>query len=136
MLTSQALRPTNGRVTVLARAIGEEAFTDRQRQRNRWTAGEMIDANGLSTDMPEAFVDYNENGVRDANEPYFDFNGNGIYDGPDGKYNGVLCTPGAAICSSQKSIDVRGSQIIVFSSSGADITINNGAAIALNPCTS
>jgi hypothetical protein len=135
VLTSQALRPTNGRVTVLARATGEEAFTDKNGNGTLDNAGEMIDANGVSTDMPEAFVDYNENGTRDANEPYFDFNSNGSFDAADGKYNGVLCTPGAAICSSQKSIDVRGSQIIVFSSSDADITINNGAAIALNSCS-
>ena len=91
VLTSQALRPTNGRVTVLARAIGEEAFTDLNGNGTVDGINEMIDANGLPTDMPEAFVDYNENGVRDANEPFFDFNGNGIYDGPDARYNGVLC---------------------------------------------
>ena len=95
----------------------------------------MIDANGNSTDMPEAFVDYNENGVFDAaTEPYFDFNGSGAYNLKDGQYNGVLCTAGAAICSSQKSIDVRGSQIIVFSSSDATISINDNIPIALTPC--
>jgi hypothetical protein len=135
VLTSQAPHPTNGRVTVLARAIGEETFTDLNGN-GFADPGEMIDANGISTDMPEAFVDYNENGIRDANEPYFDFNGNGIYDGPDGLYEGVLCaTPGVGFCSPQKSIDVRTSQIIVFSSSAAIITINNGATIALPPCT-
>ena len=100
VLTSQALRPSNGRVTVLARATGEEAFTDLNGNGTADNAAEMIDANGASTDMPEAFVDYNENGIRDANEPYFDFNGNGAYDAADGLYNGVLCTSGAAICSS------------------------------------
>ena len=84
--------------------------------------------------MPEAWVDYNENGVRDANEPYFDFNNDGSYTAADAKYNGVLCTPGAAICSAQKSIDVRSSQIIVFSSSSATISINGNAAIALPAC--
>ncbi len=85
-VTSQSLRPTNGRVTVLARAIGEEAFTDGAGggtpNGTCDSAAEMIDANGMPTDMPEAFVDYNENGIRDANEPYFDFNGNNQYDGP------------------------------------------------------
>jgi hypothetical protein len=135
VLTSQALRPTNGRVTVLAHAIGEEAFTDLNGNGTVDSINEMIDANGIPTDMPEAYVDYNENGVRDANEPFFDFNGNGIYDGPDAKYEGVLCTPGAAICAAQKSIDVRASAVVVFSTSSAIITINNGATIALPPCT-
>ncbi len=133
--SSQDLRPTNGRSTVLARATGEEAFVDLNGNGTVDAATEAVDANGLSTDMGEAFVDYNENGVFDAaTEPYIDFNGNGSYDGADGKYNGVLCTPGAAICSAQKSIDVRGSQIIVFSSSTANITINGGAAITTHKC--
>jgi len=137
VLTSQALRPSNGRVTVLARATGEEAFTDKNGNGTA-DAGEFTDANGVSTDMPEAFVDWNENGLYDVGEPYYDFNGNGSYDhiggAGDGLYNGVLCTPGAAICSAQKSIDVRSSQTIVFSSSDATIAINNGNNIALTPC--
>lgn len=128
--TSQALRPVNGRVTVTARAIGEEAFTDLNSNGVADSAAEMIDANGVSTDMGEAYVDYNENGARDANEPFFDFNGNGVYDGPDGKYSGLLCTVGAAICSSQRSIDVRGSQVIILSGSRAAITMNGGNAVS------
>jgi hypothetical protein len=127
VLSSQALRPSNGRVTVLARATGEEAFTDKNGNGTADNATEMVDANSASTDMPEAFVDYNENGIRDAGEPYFDFNGNGAYDAADGLYNGVLCTSGAAVCAAQKSIDVRASQIIVFSSSSPNITISNAA---------
>ena len=134
VFTSQNLRPTNGRVTVLARATGEEAFTDRNGNGTMDDASEAIDANSASTDMPEAFVDYNENGARDSNEPFFDFNGDGTYSAADGLYNGVLCTPGAAICSTQKSIDVRGSQVIVFSTSTPNITINGGNTIALPPC--
>lgn len=134
-LTSQALRPTNGRVTVLARTIGEEAFTDLNSNGVVDDASEMIDANGASTDIGgEAYVDYNENGARDANEPYFDFNGDGAYNLGDGKFNGILCASGAAICSTQKSIDVRARNVIVFSTSQASITINSGAAIALNSC--
>ena len=156
-LTSQAPRPTNGRVTVLARAIGEEAFTDLNGN-GTVDPGEMIDANKISTDMPEAFVDYNENGVWDAaTEPSFDFNGNGKYDGSggvaflkpdagDGKYEGVLCSAtgqsAGGICDTplltsgrpQRSIDVRAGQVIVFSTSRANITINGGNPIALTKC--
>jgi hypothetical protein len=147
VLTSQQLRPANGRVTVLARATGEEAFTDLNSDGVVNTLAEMIDANGASTDMGDAFVDYNENGVRDTNEPYFDFKGNGYYTAPksaasgdishlsDGKYRGLLCNGDPAVCSSQKTIDVRASQVIVFSASTANITINNGATIALPVCT-
>lgn len=150
VLTSQALRPANGRVTVLARAIGEEAFIDLDGNGVVSGINEMIDANNVSTDKGEAYVDYNENGIRDAlTEPYFDIDGNLSYTGTttgvggvggtatgDGKYNGVLCNATAtpALCSTQKSIDARSSQVIVFSTSAALITINGGAGIALPPC--
>ncbi len=159
--TSQALRPSNGRVTVLARAIGEQAFTDLNGDGVVSSLGEMIDANGASTDIGDAFVDYNENGVRDLNEPYFDFAGKGYYTSPrclsnpqyspacpapptavgdvthpsDGLYRGLLCNGDPAVCSSQKSIDVRAQTVIVFSGSDAVITINGGMPIALPPCT-
>jgi hypothetical protein len=126
--------------------VGEEGFTDLNGNGMADNPTEMKDANGASTDMGEAYVDYNENGVRDAAaEPFIDFGGStdgspdGIYNGPDGKYNGVLCDsnapPDSAVaCSTQKNIHVRGSTVIVLSSSTANITINGGAAIALPPC--
>jgi len=138
---SQALRPTNGRVTVLAYAAGEEGFTDLNGNGMANNPVEMFDANGASTDMGEAYVDYNENGIRDpATEPFTDFNANGAYDGPDGQYNGVLCdsnaVPGssAVACSAQKHIHVRSSLPIVLSSSNAVITINGNSAISLPQC--
>lgn len=122
-LTSQNPRPANGRVTVLAYAVGEESFDD-------------LNGNGLAdlgefTDLPEAFRDDNENGARDANEPFIDFNLNGAYSAADGKFNGVLCDESrvpppapssAGTCSATKSIHVRGSLVIVFSGSNAVIT--------------
>ncbi len=126
--TSQALRPSNGRVTVLAYAVGEESFTDLNGNGLADT-GEMIDANGNSTDMPEAFVDYNEDGVRNVNEPFLDFNSNFAYDAADTKFNGVLCS-GSAICSTTKTIHVRRSQVLTLSSSGANIALFKDAAQA------
>lgn len=125
--TSQNPRPSNGRVTVLAYAVGEESFTDKNGN-GLADVGEMTDSTGLiSTDMPEAFVDFNESGVRDANEPYLDFNVNGAYDGPDGLFNGVLCS-GSPICSTTKTIHVRRSQVITLVSSHANIALFSDAA--------
>ncbi|MDD5058604.1 MAG: hypothetical protein PHQ60_12100 [Sideroxydans sp.] len=153
VLSSQIPRPSSatngyGRVTVLARAIGEEAFIDLNSNGLVDNAGEMIDVNLHSTDMGDAFVDFNENGVRDAlTEPYFDFNSNGYYTAPaaavsgdiahlsDGKYRGTLCASGAAICSTQKSIDVRGGQVIVFSSSDANISSTAISPVPLVSCS-
>jgi len=154
--TSSGTRPNSatngyGRVTVLAYAVGEETFTDLNGNGTVDSASEMIDANGLSTDIGDAYVDYNEDGkYESAAEPFYDFSGSTSFVGTtsglppfnfvgatssgDGLYHGVLCTPGAAICSPQKSIYVRQSQVIVLSSSAARITINGGAAIAIPPC--
>ncbi len=92
-MTSQAFKPLNGRVTVLAYAVGEESFTDIDGDgladlANSLTGTtEMRDANGVSTDMGEAFLDNNENGVRDTVagsvgllEEYIDFNMNGTFE--------------------------------------------------------
>ncbi len=148
VFTSQNLKPDNGRVTILAYAIGEEGFTDFVVP-NGLADGlsEMIDANGNSTDMPEAFLDINENGTRDATEAYLDFNVvDGAYSAANGEYNGVLCDPSVApgttptACNTQKSIHVRHSLPIIFSTSFASIEIlddfdNPLSSIVLPQCT-
>ena len=149
-LTSQNPRPTaggTGRVTVLAYAIGTESFTDLNANgladqlavpTPSSATGEMIDANGKTTDMGDAFLDYNENGTRDANEPFFNLNGAKTYASPDGYINTMLCdhsgAAGVTACPAQQYTYVRGSLVIVFSSSSANITINNNATIALPKC--
>ena len=148
-LSSQNPRPSNGRVTVLAYAVGEESFTDLNG--NGWAdlapTNEMIDANAASTDLAEAFVDYNENGTRDAaTEPFIDFNNDGAFNAADGKYSGVLCDnvnagrSSAGTCASGKSTHVRASHQIIFSSShpGAiligGINLSTSVTVALDPC--
>lgn len=129
-LTGQNPRPIGGRATVLAYAVGEESFTD-------------LDGDGwadtgleLGSDMGEAYRDDNANGSRDANEPYIDFNANGAFDGPDGKFNGVLCnetvTPGSAAgtCSTVKTIHVRGVLEIVFSGDDPYISAFQGSPLS------
>jgi len=119
-LTGQAPRPANGRATVLAYAVGEETFIDL----NGNGVADLLPTNEIS-DLPEAFRDDNENGVRDTNETFIDFNQNGTYDGPDGKYSGVLCDSAKSstgTCSAAKSIIVNKSIVIVFSGSIPVIT--------------
>ena len=141
---SSGTRPFNGRATVLTYAVGEETFTDLNG--NGWAdltpTSEMIDPNGNPTDLPEAFVDYNENGVYDpATEPFIDFNQNFSYDPKDGKFNGILCddiTAGrssAGTCSTTHTLHVRDSQVMILSSSYANITINGGAPITIPACS-
>ncbi len=85
-------RPANGRVTILATAIGEEGFTDTNGN-GRFDDGESF------TDLPEAWRDDNENDDRDANEEFKDFDVNGNYGAADTTYNGTLCAAISTTCN-------------------------------------
>ncbi|MBU2925665.1 Ig-like domain-containing protein [Colwellia sp. 1_MG-2023] len=128
-----------GRATILATAIGEESFPDLNGN-GRFDADEMTtflstDISGRSYDLTEAFVDHNEDGFynpsegRDVNdsgklEEFTDFNSDNLFTDKDNKYNGVLCAiPAHAGCSeTDKSINVRGSIVLVMSGSKAFFT--------------
>lgn len=125
-------RPLGGRATVLAYAIGEETFSD-------------LNGNGYfdSTDffddlfdIPEAFIDNNEDGTfggkdcsdgtdecssdnstGDEFEEFVDFDGNGSWTEQNSIYNGLLCREEdetAGLCSRQL-VNVFQNQEIVMS---------------------
>jgi hypothetical protein len=101
-----------GRVVVLAYALGEESFVD--------TNGNgKFDLGETWTDLPEPFVDFNENGIRDPLEPFIDTNYDGTYTAADGVFNGVLRD---ASIVGPTQIHVRKSLAIVLSGSDAVIT--------------
>ncbi len=117
--TSQIPRPVgdtrvsqnNGRAVILAYAVGEEAFIDLN--------GNGVADAGEFTDTSEAFRDDNENGVLDTYETFIDFNSDGIFNGPDGKYNGVL--QGAAYLGAPKSKHIYSNSTLVMATSSAKI---------------
>ncbi|ERJ17629.1 Ig domain-containing protein [Salinisphaera shabanensis T35B1] len=115
--TTQSPRPADGRATILATAIGEESFSDTAPSNGRFDEGEFDIAN----DLPEAFVDYDEDGVRDSNEPYIDFNNNSSYDLGDGEFTGLRCQQSTSaadeLACDTDSINVRDQVVIVFSAS-------------------
>lgn len=125
-----------GRATILATAIGEESFPDTNGN-GRFDAAEMAaflgtNVSGELYDLKEAFVDHNEDGLFNPSEAggeaggelevpgSGDFNNNGVFDLDDNLYNGVLCSiPAHVGCSTvQNSINVRGSLVLVMSTSG------------------
>jgi hypothetical protein len=93
--TSQSPRPINGRVTVLAFAVGEESFPDLNGN-GRFDAGDEVDVFRTGTDvegdaygLPEAFVDHNEDNLYNppliadaANTGYL------VTDDPNGTWDG------------------------------------------------
>lgn len=115
-LRSSNPRPIDGRISILATAIGEESFND-------------VNGNGVRnsgdpfTDSPEPWLDVNENHVRDADEPFYDFFVNQNYDPVNGEFNGVLCD---ANCGAAKTLGISGQTVVILSGSSADIALQTG----------
>ena len=127
-----------GRATITATAIGEESFPDLNGNGVYDVAEEDaflgengrdgLDINGVPFDLAESFVDNNEDNVYNPEsnagygetggelEKFDDFNNNGVYDLKDNQYNGSLCGT-ATSCSTDKSLNVRGSLVLVMSGS-------------------
>jgi hypothetical protein len=72
--------PRDGVVTVVAWTAGEEGFTD-------LNGNGVYDAGEPFVDLPEPFVDYDDDDARDADEPFIDTNGNGSWDAPNGVWD-------------------------------------------------
>ena len=135
---SQATRPSNGRVTILATTLGSESFIDRDAD-GVYTPNEDTFNNGaapsngncspnvpVSTaesnggdapcdDLGEAYLDKNENGARDPDEEFVDLNRDKNYSIESGQYNGVLCTTPGNGCSKQ-AVNIRQDLVLVMSS--------------------
>jgi hypothetical protein len=126
---SQEPRPMEagqiGRVTILAYIIGNESFFDSNDN------GVYDDNDPLFTashpDLPEAWLDSDEDGVRDAaTEEFVDFNLSGTYNGQDGLYSGVLCQR-TSDCADSSTLHVARMGVIHMANNNNDITINGGA---------
>jgi len=107
-------RPANGRITLLARTIGDESFIDANGD-GQYSQGEVF------SDLPEAFRDDNENGQYDPGEFFSDANSNGRFDPPNGVYDGLLCN--ATICGRSSTTEIRDDIVHVMSTSRALVSI-------------
>jgi len=128
---SQAPRPPDGRVSIIATAIGEESFVD-------------MDSDGQFNGVDQAiaigepFRDDNENGVHDVGEVFSDFNSNGTRDNethPDYVgFNGLLCDAATAVetCSANDTLFVSDQAIMVMSASSATMTDNVGGVLDIS----
>nr|WP_315260609.1 Ig-like domain-containing protein [uncultured Duganella sp.] len=143
-------RPADGRVTILAYALGEESFVDANGN-NRYDKDEGFADLGDPFRNDRAITDLNANGgndafatgnaVRASGEPYIDTNGNGSWDqGGNGVYNGVLLAPGSGGISN--TVHVRQSLVMVLANTTPAITYldqeaEGGVAptLALSRCT-
>ena len=143
LFTSQTLRPDNGRVSVLAYAVGEEGFTDLNGNGIVDQPSELVDSNSRSTiGFGEAFVNFNESydppppgpllrgpETRDStNEPFVDFDSDGNYLAPvapaSALYKGILCLQSSGLCDTSKTLHLRQTMVIVLSGSDPYISAN------------
>jgi hypothetical protein len=118
---SAGVRPADGRVSVMATAIGEESFAD--------TNGNGLFDSGTDSFVdasPDPWLDLNESGVYEVGEPFYDFGANGPRDGADGLFNGVLCN-GALCNTTSRAIGVSAPIVLVLSGSTAFISQLDGA---------
>jgi hypothetical protein len=117
-LISQAFRPANGRVTVLAYTEGEEAFVDANGN-NKYDAGESF------YDMGQPYLDANENGLFDVS-PFSEqkigdpsIAGAGIGSSSCSSHPYLSANVAATCNGTWGSTRVRGQGVIVFSTSFA-----------------
>lgn len=115
-------RPADGRVSLLASAIGEESFVDAN-------GNGIFDAGTETfTDLDEAFRDDNESGVYGTtvngvtNNVFVDFNNDGVYTYGNGKFDGLLCSPSTSLLCGNSSIGIGQKNLIILSGSSPVVT--------------
>lgn len=147
-------RAADGRVTVLAYALGEESFVDDPaipNGINRYDPGEDFQDLCEPFRKDRAIVNADANvTVRDsktgacpspvAGEPYIDSNGDGKYNATgDGEYNGVLNVDpatGQTIANSRlPTVHVRQSLVLVMAGSTPVFTPLGASSLTLSHCT-
>lgn len=133
-------RPADGRVTILAYALGEESFSD-SNGNNRYDAGEPYTDLGETFRNDRAITDTNANGgddafasgnaVRASGEQYIDSNANNSWDrNGNGVYNGVLQGTPNVNTGNANTVHVRQSLVMVLSNSTPNIQLLTSAGSA------
>jgi len=118
---SQDPRTADGIFVIMARAVGEESFTD--------TNGNGLADAGEFTDTGDAYRDDNANDVYDAGlETYFPIVNGAAYSAGDALYNGMY--PGAAYTAAPKTKNIFKNIVMVMSTSSANITPSIAGPIA------
>jgi len=109
----------NGRVTVLAYAIGEESFTDEH-------GSGFYESGDPFQDLGEPYDDANENGVHDSEEWFYDYYHTGAYVGPSGSFIGITCTGTSATSTcTENTLAIGASHLIIMSTALAQIPNNS-----------
>ncbi len=115
-------QPLDGRVRIAAIVKASEHFEDRNGNL-LFDEGDVFDVE--KDDLGEPFIDLNEDGKYQINEPFTDSNLNKIRDEGDGKWNGLNCQY-LPLCGEAKSVDLQVSGVIHLSNYQDPITLARG----------
>ncbi len=118
-------RPADGRITIFAKAIGEESFTD-SNGNGAFDVGESF------FDIEEPFRDDDEDGTFTSGEEFYDFDSSFDRNAADGVFNGVLCNDPARCDPAKQSAGIGENNLIILSGSSPVVTLANGAALPAN----
>lgn len=134
-------QPSDGRVRMAAVVKASEHFTDNNGNLI-FDEGDGFDLN--KDDLPEPYVDLNEDGEYQVGEPFTDSNLNGVKDKADGKWNGLNCQY-ETLCGASTSVDLQESTVFHLSSltpticssgnfgpSGSQLTVVAGETLSLS----
>jgi hypothetical protein len=127
---SQNPVPAHGRVRIIGVVVGEKKFTD------NYGVGyfEGPPVPGYPTadpfvDIGDPFRDDNENGQYDVGEVFYDIHASNTYQGPTGKYVGLLCGGASpmtlpTLCTANNSTMYVADQFTLIMSGDAPLPIN------------
>ncbi|MBM5574607.1 hypothetical protein [Deefgea sp. CFH1-16] len=114
----------------------KESFVDKNNNIIADQDSELVDINGNSSDIGEAFLDKNENGIFNLGvDQLVDFDGKNTYTPADGFLSSTLCDPNIyARCSSQKTLHIFQQATFIFSSDNPKTPVLNPAAPVTGTC--
>lgn len=105
----------NGRVMILATAIGEESFVDTNGD-GFWESPEQF------SDLGEPYDDANESNAYDTGEYFLDYNHNGARDQPSHQFVGITCTgTDASSTCATNTLAIGASHLLIMSTALAQI---------------
>ncbi|GAA4105554.1 hypothetical protein [Zhongshania borealis] len=129
-LESQEPRPANGRITVLAYAIGEESFLDTNPTNGQFDSAESFD------DISEPYLDRDEDNTYDlGDEEFADFNSDKQWNDKNSKFDGLLCDATEnAICNPDANTTYVFNDITIVLSGSNDLSVTTLPS-SINPLT-
>lgn len=138
---SNAARPLDGRLEIIAYTAGAEDYTDNNGNFVFDVADTFTTTPG-GNDLGEAYTDENEDGIYNLGEFFVDTNTNGVRDGGNGSWDGpcLSSVDPTADCSGNSTVTISATNTIVMSTdtpllfntgtfgvAGTGIALTNGA---------